>query len=103
MLASIELKRGLIFRRGAVYPLMFIDEPAFDFPYRIEQGDSWSYWLDKKMISREADKAGRLAKWLGHIRYPYVTIKVTTLAGTTLTIDAADGTPFQGRPRWLQR
>ncbi len=103
MIASVELRRGLLFRRRVENPLYWFDEPAFHFPYRIEAGDKWSHRLDKRSIDREAAKAGSLAKALGYVRIPYLVILAKTVAGTKIAIDAADATPFEKRPGWLQR
>lgn len=103
MLASVGLKRGLIFRVKGEYPLWWDDEPNFNFPYKIEPGTSWSRMLDRKGIMREAEKAGWLARVLGLLRVPYLRFEAKTIAGTKVSIDAADATPFQDRPKWLGR
>jgi hypothetical protein len=103
MVASVELRRGLLFRRRVENPLYWFDEPAFHFPYKIEAGEKWSHRLDKRSIEREAANAGPFAKAVGYVRFPYLVIVAATVAGTKLAIDAADATPFENRPRWLQR
>jgi hypothetical protein len=103
MLASVELRRGIVFRRKSEFPLSWIDEPSFSFPYRIEPGETWSYQLDKRAIFGVADDAGRMPRMLGRLRIPYVVLRVRTMAGSTAQIDAADATPFINRPKWLER
>lgn len=105
MIAKIELTSGILIksREKDAFPVSYEDPTDLAFPYRIDPGQTWRKMLDTDVIGRVAGKASYLPKILGLINIPFVRIRVTTMGGVRLSIDAADATKWTDRPRWLQR
>ena len=105
MIATVETKLGVFFRRRAMdyFPMEYEDPSDLDFPYRVEAGEVKRFFLDTKVMDNAAATAGRVARALGYVRIPYLRVGVRTMAGGKVFVDAADATSWRDRAQWLKR
>lgn len=105
LISSIEIQTGIIFRRSTrgSQPLDFEDPTDLHFPYAINPGEVQRFVLHQWSFATAIEKPPLAARILGRLGVPYVRIKVRTIGGGAVSINAADATPWRDRPKWLKR